>query len=409
MLNFHDYIKEDFQIPYDLEEDIRDTINKGFRLLKFPSRLEKRYHQDIFPLQQERYLKLGIWAILLYNLFIFTDWFMIRDIYLTAWITRLGICTPLMVFALFMVNSSSLKRFINLLISILIFLVGVSIIFFLTISSHPNVIHYHTGVILVVIFSNIVLRIPFWYAFFTSFVILFVYILAIPHVFQMPVEVMINSSLVIMCAIIITLIGNYRMEKDLRRDYLLTMLQMIDNSKLEDANAKLEKLSLLDPLTGLANRRHFDHRLEQEIRTSMREGNPLSLILLDIDHFKLFNDNYGHPSGDNCLQQIANALKENINRPHDLVARYGGEEFVILLPYTHPDKATKLAEKIRSYVENLGIEHRYSDISSFVTVSLGISGGIIESGQDKAGLLENADKALYQAKLSGRNRVCSFQ
>ena len=93
MLNFHDYIKEDFQIPYDLEKDIRATIDNGFRLLKFPTRLEKRYHQDIFPLQQQRYFKLGIWAIVLYNLFIFTDWFMIRDIYLTAWITRLGICT----------------------------------------------------------------------------------------------------------------------------------------------------------------------------------------------------------------------------------------------------------------------------------------------------------------------------
>ncbi len=175
--------------------------------------------------------------------------------------------------------------------------------------------------------------------------------------------------------------------------------------KLEEANKKLQLLSSLDGLTGIANRRHFDIFLDREWRRSVRDGTPLSLLLIDIDYFKKFNDGYGHQAGDNCLKNVAKELSKIVHRPGDLVARYGGEEFVIVLGHTDIKAAADLAEKVRSGVEDMQISHEYSDGRSVVTLSLGVSCIIPNDSSSPAGLIQEADKALYKAKKNGRNRV----
>ena len=178
-----------------------------------------------------------------------------------------------------------------------------------------------------------------------------------------------------------------------------------DISQRKLLEEKLQRLSILDGLTEIGNRRHFDETLDREWKRAMRDQIPLSLIMLDIDYFKLYNDSYGHQKGDTCLKQVAKALEDCVQRPADLVARYGGEEFVVILPETTVQGASKLAESIRLYIENLKLEHAKNSASPYVTVSLGVATLIPERGTHCEQLISNADRLLYHAKENGRNQV----
>jgi diguanylate cyclase (GGDEF)-like protein/PAS domain S-box-containing protein len=170
----------------------------------------------------------------------------------------------------------------------------------------------------------------------------------------------------------------------------------------------LETLSTTDGLTGIANRRRFDTFLDQEWRRNMRDETPLSLILMDIDFFKQFNDHYGHLAGDDCLRRIADTVNLIFRRPGDLVARYGGEEFACVLPNTHPAGAVDLGDRIRKAVEETDIPHLYSSVASHVTVSLGVATLIPKADQPVSGLIQLSDELLYSAKQHGRNQVRSW-
>jgi len=188
----------------------------------------------------------------------------------------------------------------------------------------------------------------------------------------------------------------------LQRDDAFKALRELQ-SELEKSNVELQKLSNLDGLTGIANRRSFDEFIGKECLRSARENTTLSLILIDIDFFKPFNDNYGHLAGDGCLRQVAAALDEMVHRPADLVARYGGEEFAVVLPNTDIEGAKKLAKKLCEKIRLLKIPHEFSKVTNHITVSLGITNGVACEGISPSDLILQADKALYLAKERGRN------
>jgi diguanylate cyclase (GGDEF)-like protein/PAS domain S-box-containing protein len=167
----------------------------------------------------------------------------------------------------------------------------------------------------------------------------------------------------------------------------------------------LENLSAMDGLTGIANRRRFDETLDIEWRRAQRADAPLSFIMIDIDHFKPFNDNYGHPSGDECLRRVALGMAECVRRPMDLLARYGGEEFACILPDTDTEGAALLAERLRAKVEGLGIPHAFSPASDRVTISAGVATMIPTPDRKPEDLIRRADELLYQAKETGRNKI----
>lgn len=178
------------------------------------------------------------------------------------------------------------------------------------------------------------------------------------------------------------------------------------NQKLEQANTKLRKISLLDPLTQVANRRQFDETLDREWRRALRNQQPLAVLLLDADNFKQLNDHYGHLTGDKCLQRLAEIVHTNLRQGIDLVARYGGEEFGIILPDTNLASAQEVAEKLRKAVEAEGIPHAASSVADVVTVSLGISVTVPQTEDGQRALVHQADTGLYAAKRGGRNRIC---
>jgi diguanylate cyclase (GGDEF)-like protein len=175
--------------------------------------------------------------------------------------------------------------------------------------------------------------------------------------------------------------------------------------ELEDRNRELDRLVNIDGLTQIANRRYFDTYLEHEWRRLAREQQPLSLIFLDIDYFKLYNDHYGHQAGDECLKQVAQVFEHVARRPADLAARYGGEEFVILLPNTDERGAQHLAEEIQENLQQLAIPHGSSTASSYVTCSIGIACTTPTPAASVEIFVATADEAVYQAKNQGRNQT----
>lgn len=171
------------------------------------------------------------------------------------------------------------------------------------------------------------------------------------------------------------------------------------------AQDELQRLATRDGLTSVANRRSFDDMLNMEWRRASRESRALSLLMVDVDFFKRFNDTYGHQGGDECLRHVAAAMSGVVKRASDAVARYGGEEFAILLPATEPDGALIVAERIRAAVTALRLPHSGSEVADHVTVSIGVASIQVTGNGVPSSLVAAADAALYRAKYTGRNRV----
>ncbi|WP_198321171.1 diguanylate cyclase domain-containing protein [Azohydromonas aeria] len=183
--------------------------------------------------------------------------------------------------------------------------------------------------------------------------------------------------------------------------------------RLRRMTAELEALARSDALTGLANRRVFDERLERECARTLRRGGPLSLLLVDVDHFKAYNDHYGHAAGDACLREVAAALRASVHRPDDLAARYGGEEFALLLPETDATGADTVAARVLDALAVRGLPHAASRSAAHVSASIGVAclrpeDEVLDRAAAAAALLEQADQALYAAKAAGRARAWHF-
>lgn len=192
---------------------------------------------------------------------------------------------------------------------------------------------------------------------------------------------------------------------------IITMLALFlwYSRQLNDHRNILEKLSFIDGLTNISNRRHFDEAINREWKHALTYNDFISIILIDIDFFKQYNDFYGHLQGDECLRTVANALKKSLARSGNMAARYGGEEFVILLPSTPQSEAVKVAEKIKEEIELLKIVHPLSNVHYYLTVSMGIAALRPKSTLNPTDLLAKADSMLYKAKKEGRNKIAVIE
>ena len=220
-----------------------------------------------------------------------------------------------------------------------------------------------------------------------------------PVQIHVPLWIVLLNTAIILAVIWITAILSIRLEKAQR------LLKKQEN-ELQKANQELQQVARHDSLTGVSNRRLFDAELEAECERANRGGIPLSLLMIDVDHFKLFNDIMGHQPGDECLTRIAQTIQSTLRRPGDMIARYGGEEFAVILPVTNLEGAIDLAEDIRKAVMQLAIHNPAPQVNGPITISVGVA--CISSGMrqvESKMLISAADAALYRAKYDGRNCV----
>ncbi len=224
-----------------------------------------------------------------------------------------------------------------------------------------------------------------------------------------PTEEYINQrrtvlpSMIILISIVFILFTTFYINLIIQRNKQIERKVQQRTKELNEANKKLKEISRTDPLTNIANRRFFNEIIHTEWNRAIREKTTISLMLIDVDYFKLFNDKYGHIEGDNCLKQVAMSLKTSLNRSSDFLARYGGEEFVIILPNTND--ANVVAQICKKNIENLEIIHELSEISKYVTISIGITSISPDINSSLTSFINQADKALYEAKAKGRNCI----
>ncbi len=204
----------------------------------------------------------------------------------------------------------------------------------------------------------------------------------------------------------LTLFDETNLRKEREEELLKREKELVEiNRLLEIANQSYLRASAIDELTGLTNRRFFNQYLTNEFTNSHRKGKPFSLILIDIDYFKLYNDTYGHQAGDTCLKQVAQTIEKNLTNPKDIAARIGGEEFAVIAPDSSLDIAETIAERLRAAVMKLAIPHKGSENSDIVTISLGLANTVESDIQNENDLMKQADINLYKSKETGRNRT----
>lgn len=249
---------------------------------------------------------------------------------------------------------------------------------------------------------------------FTTKILLFLYVLGgltggiLGYLLHLPVDLLaFNYYFVLFGIVIIALAGIS--ERQERFAFLQELLVSYQSQELASLNQQLDKIAHEDALTGIANRRSFNNAAAREWDIALREQRPLSLLLMDVDFFKRYNDTYGHEAGDKCLQLIARAISEAMMRPADLAARYGGEEFVVLVPDTDMRGAIMVAERILQAVDECQIAHASSTVAAHVTVSIGITTLTPTMAQSAQDAIRQADTALYQAKNNGRHQYCCYE
>lgn len=379
--------------------------------LPFPTPWEQAYLQH----RQQRFLEVDFAMMLigmvLYLSFAWADWVFGGDQSLWMVAVRAMLTLALLLLALHLRQQQSARLIPMTAIGIA--LVGGSIVAFTTQLEGAIRFAYHIGIIPVQVFAMVLLRNSVRSFFTCSLAMLGVYIVTawwLDEQASNAVEAALLSlrPLFILFWLLLIILGTYlalAMERVSRLEFVQNRALELEAQRQQHLVEQLHQLSITDGLTGIANRRQFELRLQEEWQRARRYGQWLSLLMIDVDDFKAFNDTLGHPSGDAALRQVAAQLHSVCQRSGDVCARYGGEEFVLLLADTPAEAAHALAERVRQLVLALDICHPASK-RAWLSVSVGVASRQVDGSDSAAALLRQADQALYQAKRQGRNQVC---
>lgn len=274
-------------------------------------------------------------------------------------------------------------------------------------ASDTDLVPYALMPVLVLsMYANVIMQLRGLLALVTSAIVLSAVWISVHLRPDVPAELQDALCLAITLCTLLGLVSNHQLERAQRQAFLHIFDETLTSEKLRLEKAMLSKLSMIDALTGLANRRAFDHRIAELWHVGKLTGNPFSLLLVDVDFFKGYNDHYGHLAGDACLSHLARSIEDVVIRKQDLTARYGGEEFAILLADCSADDATKVAELLRRKVAQAAIPHQgRCDGLGFVSVSIGVADYDPASPETIEAIIALADRRLYAAKREGRNRV----
>jgi diguanylate cyclase (GGDEF)-like protein len=373
-------------------------------LLRFGARLEQRFEADTGSRRKRHLLAAGLVTLVIYDLFLCNDYLIRRSAVPVAAFLRLGVLTPLALLILWQLRRGLRPALREGLMTCAVFIAMTVSCAIFAFADDGHAIFDPFSFSLIVLGGNVVFSLRFPYALAATLGSLAI-MAGFLHGAAMPADLRLFALMVAGATGVFTLAANYRLEASERRSYLLLLRETLRNSSMAQDNQALTRISYTDPLTGVANRRHFDETLARRWNEALVAGTRLGLLMIDIDHFKAYNDCHGHPAGDRCLCQVAELIRHQVRTDLDLVARLGGEEFAVLLPGTHSTAAYQAAERICDAVEAAAIAHRGVPNQETVTVSVGVA--VIEpyeTGQP-ADLIGMADRALYAAKRNGRNQA----
>lgn len=401
--------------PINLLVAWRRLIEQQIGGMRMSPEQVRRFNAASAPDRFRHFLISGVTALVLFNLFLVSDWYMVPDVFDLAVTVRLYMLTPavlLLVLTGYVLWDWWLAH-IPPWLTETIGMVGtmavsasLGVVMLETQSDQLSV--YRGGLVPILVFGNLVQRLRFRYALASTLFNLgvCVFTMIVRQDLPRPYEVIeIPLALLLLLVAIYTLISNFNLELDERQRFLQTERAQALRAELEQSHRSLDDMSNLDPLTSLANRRRFDAYLAKVMPGGIGADAPLALMLIDVDHFKAFNDRYGHPAGDQCLRHVAQTLKDAMPQQEGLLARWGGEEFAIVLPGADRQDAFAAAEALRRAVEALRMRHEASPTANHVTISVGLTMLNPVGAQDAVKqLLARADQALYQSKQGGRNR-----
>lgn len=382
---------------------LRHLLDNSGRHLRFPHVLESEFQKDY----AERYRNhmilsglLGVMAILAPGVI---DPLWMPQVASELWVIRITTIAPILLL-LMLSRTSIATRFMQPIIAVSsnIFVAGLVA---LSLTALEPLNHYYSGAITIVMLVVFVLsRLQFLWGLMSAGLMLVTLNAGFVIFGHASLKLLIINNSLFFISAIFSLVGCFLFERSLRQNYLQARMLSFEKVDLEESNLRLQYLTAIDGLTQIANRRSLDLSLSTEWQRAMRKREPLGLVMIDVDHFKLFNDTYGHQAGDECLRGVAGALKDFARRPGDVAARYGGEEFVLVLTNATTQQARIVAERLRDKIVELAIPHMRSSHGN-VTASFGVASLIPGNHTGPEALLLAADQALYRAKKSGRNRV----
>lgn len=364
----------------------------------FPQAIERQFELDTHARRCER-LTIGILvSSVLYNFFLVADWLLVPDVLWKATLLHFGAVTPWMLMAAWLISRRPSPFVRESLAASVPLIIILQIDYGFASTTSAGAAHYQYVVIPTLLYANVSLhRLAFPFASAVTAAILLchsVLVLTADYLLG-SVAAMVLVQIGI-CAYI-TLVANYTMERDLRRAYLFGLRDRLRHAQADAASRR-------DALTGLANRHHLETELRRLWEMPDDDVSPVSIVLVDVDHFKRLNDRYGHAAGDLCLKRVAAIITSELRGPQDHAVRYGGEEFLVLLSNTHLVDAMRVAERMRAAIERAAIPNEGSGSHGVATASFGVaSSGVKEL--TAAELIAAADSALYAAKRNGRNQV----
>jgi len=387
-------------------ERVEHTLAHGFPALSFPEALEAQFQQQAEVGRRREITEAGLAAVLLFAGMVVADVLLTPDTVKFALWVRLLVFGPVVLAGLALLNVLRIPWLTEWLIGLAgMFAVALTAVILCQAEGRWAVARL-VEINIIVVYTCTLAR--FWPA-LTLGVFTFAVQLGLATTLPDFTGVLgINTTLLLAAVVVFTLYGNYTLERDERMAYLLAEREQALQDALHTSHQQLVRMARTDALTDVANRRHAEEFLAQTWAHAQQRQTPMALVMIDIDHFKRFNDHHGHLSGDRCLQAVARALSTCSRRAGDLVARLGGEEFVLIMNDIDHASALNVAQRIQAGVQALGVPHGGAPGVPVVTVSVGVASMRPMPGDDALSLMKRADDALYAAKAQGRNRVCDM-
>jgi len=389
-----------FSFPLDeIEAAFADRARQRSR-----QAVEVLWERDFGAIRARRLSVTAAWFALCSALLLGVDFCLFGDVFVEALLLRLGVVAPFALACAVAIHRGCSPAWREgLSAAVMVVANAATLALFLT-SSSPTAAQCPYLCALPILYGNIVQRPRFEAAAIASAISLAIFGVVLTTSGLTP-RIEVATAVETLAVAGFSLVVGRNVERELRRAFLRRIRSEKVVDHLSHRNDELFELSRIDTLTGVGNRRRLEARLGEAAAWSQRTGEPLALLMIDVDRFKQFNDRYGHPAGDDCLVRVATVAREQIRRNDDELGRFGGEEFLAILPGTDLHGASRVAERIRAAVEALAIVHEDSRPSGIVGVSIGCASGVIDEDNPLDVLLRRADDALYAAKHRGRNRV----